>query len=171
MPFRVDQFAVVTARSSLVPWSFSTSRVFDLTNFASHVCPSGELVICVISMSSSNFHTNFLNFKHSSPYKLLYYRERFHRETGFSVSQFTPRCCSVSGFVCGSISGFRIFWFPYARENPCTSRRLRFRKSSGVFQMFSVCTFVRKAGVFKFLWCLKCIFSKSSVFVTDLSGC
>ena len=73
-------------------------EIFDLTNFASHVCPSGELVSCVISMSSPNFHTNSLYFNHNSPCKLLYYagvtcdyyRERFHHETGFSVSQFTP---------------------------------------------------------------------------------
>ena len=95
--------------------------IFDLTNFASHVCPSGELVSCVISMSSPNFHANSFYFNHSFPYKLLYYAwvtgdyisRKISPRNWFQCFPVYTRCCSVSGSgsVSGSVSGFRISWF------------------------------------------------------------
>ena len=48
---------------------------------------------------------------------MIIYRERFHREIGFSVSQFTPRSCSGSCSGSGSSSGSRFPDFPYAQIN------------------------------------------------------
>ena len=94
-------------------------ETFDLTNFASHVCPSGELVSCVISMSSPNFHTNSLYFNHSSPYRLLYYTwvtcdyisRKILPRSCFQCFPIYPRCCSGSGSGSVSVSGFRISGF------------------------------------------------------------
>ena len=94
-------------------------ETFDLTNFASHVCLSGELVSCVISTSSPNFHTNSLYFNHSSPYKLLHYTwvtcdyisRKISPRNWFQCFPIYPRCCSVSGSGSVFVSGFRISWF------------------------------------------------------------
>ena len=97
-------------------------EIFDLTNFASHVCPSGEFVSCVISLSSPNFHTNSLYFNHSSPYKLLYYAwvtcdyisRKISPWNWFQCFPVYPRCCSGSDSGSGSGSGSGFPGFPYA---------------------------------------------------------
>ena len=92
-------------------------EIFDLKNFASHVsdvCPPGELVSCVISMSSPNFRTNSLYLNHSSPYKLLYYAwvtcdyisRKISPRNWFQCFPVYACCCS------GSVSGFRVFHTP-----------------------------------------------------------
>ena len=143
MPSRVVQFAVVTAHPSLGMWSFTTSRaggghkIFDLTNVASHVCPPGELVSCVISMSSPNFHTNSLYFNHSSSYKLLHYAwvtcdyisRKISLRNWFQCFPVNARCCSGSGSgsISASVSGFRILDFRVFHAPVCRWCERRFK--------------------------------------------